>query len=60
MIRLTRSDLADLVRYPPSLQQSALAIWGGPLVDTRALSSRFAEQAHPGCQNHHQNFRDTV
>ncbi len=28
MIKLTRSDLADLARYSLSLQQSALALWG--------------------------------
>lgn len=33
MIRLTRSDLADLSHYPLSLQQSALALWGNRLAD---------------------------
>jgi hypothetical protein len=41
MIRLTESDLADLARYPASLQQAALALWGD------GLSRRVASVAPP-------------
>lgn len=47
MIRLTRSDLADLARYPLSLQQSALALWGEALWDPRVLSVPQTAPAKP-------------
>jgi hypothetical protein len=39
MIRLTESDLADLARYPASLQQAALALWGDGLTPRAAFAA---------------------
>ncbi|BAK65732.1 hypothetical protein SLG_10570 [Sphingobium sp. SYK-6] len=51
MIRLTRSDLAGLARYPLSLQQSAIALWGDLPGESRALSADTPAPADTAGQN---------
>jgi hypothetical protein len=46
MITLTKSDLADLDRYPASLQQAALALWGRDVAG-RVQIKRQPAAAHP-------------
>lgn len=41
-MNLTKSDLADLARYPASLQQTALALWGRERIDRVGIPNRAA------------------
>lgn len=45
MIALTKSDLADLGRYPASLQQAARALWG------QGLPRRAQTESHKAAGN---------
>ena len=43
---LTRSDLSDLARYPPSLRSAARALWGAELAAARSGPAQRAAIHH--------------